>query len=89
MKRNLVLVLFTVFFSSQLVAQENKNIQQIISNIDANRIEKDIRTLANFGTRNTFSDTVSSTRGIGAARRWIKNEFEQIASKSESKFEVF
>ena len=89
MKRNLVLVFFTVFFSSQLVAQENKNIQQIISNIDANRIEKDIRTLANFGTRNTFSDTVSSTRGIGAARRWIKSEFEQIASKSEPKFEVF
>ena len=44
------------------------------------RIESDIRTLAGFGTRNTFSDTTSSTRGIGAARRWIAAEFDRISS---------
>ena len=43
------------------------------------RVEVDIRTLAGFGTRNTFSDTLSDTRGIGAARRWIKAEFDQIS----------
>ncbi|HXT47421.1 MAG TPA: M28 family peptidase, partial [Gemmatimonadaceae bacterium] len=32
-----------------------------------------------FGTRNTLSDTLSSTRGIGAARRWIHSQFEQDA----------
>lgn len=36
-------------------------------------------TLVNFGTRNTFSDTISNTRGIGAARRWIKSRFETIS----------
>jgi len=43
------------------------------------RIEADIRTLAGFGTRHTLSDTMSSTRGIGAARRWIYQEFLRIS----------
>jgi Zn-dependent M28 family amino/carboxypeptidase len=43
------------------------------------RIEADIRTLVGFGTRNTLSDTLSRTRGIGAARRWVKAEFDRIA----------
>ena len=38
-------------------------------------IEKDIQALVNFGTRHTLSETESNTRGIGAARRWIKAEF--------------
>ena len=48
--------------------------------VRAERIEADIRTLAGFGTRHTLSDTVSDTRGIGAARRWIRAEFERISA---------
>jgi len=53
----------------------------IIDSVSAQRIESDIRTLAGFGTRHTMSDTTSSTRGIGAARRWIKQEFEKISQR--------
>ena len=42
-------------------------------------IERDIRTLVGFGTRHTLSDTASSTRGIGAARRWVFDEFTRIS----------
>ncbi|KZC19590.1 peptidase M28 [Rhodanobacter denitrificans] len=38
-----------------------------------------IATLVGFGTRHTLSDTKSDTRGIGAARRWVKSRFEAIA----------
>jgi len=31
--------------------------------------------LVDFGTRSTISDTVSDTRGIGAARRWAESQF--------------
>lgn len=61
----------------------------IIAAVSADRIAQDIRTLAGFGTRNTFSDTVSETRGIGAARRWIKAEFDQISAECEGCLEVF
>lgn len=37
-----------------------------------------ITALVGFGTRHTLSDTRSDTRGIGAARRWVKARFERI-----------
>ena len=54
----------------------------------ADRIERDIRTLVGFGTRSTLSDTVSDTRGIGAARRWIKAEFDRISAACGGCLEV-
>jgi hypothetical protein len=39
-----------------------------------------IRQLETFGTRNAFSDTQSETFGIGAARRWIFNEFVRVGN---------
>jgi Zn-dependent M28 family amino/carboxypeptidase len=53
------------------------------------RIEADIRKLVSFGTRHTLSDTTSETRGIGAARRWIKAEFDQISEACNNCLEVF
>ena len=35
--------------------------------------------LVGFGTRSTLSDTKSDTRGIGAARRWVKARFEAMS----------
>jgi len=60
----------------------------IIDSCSAERIEHDIRKLADFGTRHTLSDTLSETRGIGAARRWIKSEFEKISQDCEGCLEV-
>jgi acetylornithine deacetylase/succinyl-diaminopimelate desuccinylase-like protein len=44
------------------------------------RLHADISRLATFGTRHTFSDTESDTRGIGAARRWLAAELERISA---------
>lgn len=54
----------------------------------AARIEADIRALVGFGTRHTLSETESDTRGIGAARRWIKAQFEQISAECGGCLEV-
>lgn len=61
---------------------------ELIESVRAERLESDIRTLAGFGTRHTMSDTTSSTRGIGAARRWIKEEFEKISRECGGCLEV-
>ena len=55
----------------------------------ASRIEADIRTLAGFGTRHSLSVTDSETRGIGAARRWVKAEFERISTACGGCLEVY
>lgn len=60
----------------------------VASAVSAERIEADIRTLAGFGTRHTLSDTVSTTRGIGAARRWIEAEFRRISAACGGCLEV-
>jgi hypothetical protein len=63
-------------------------LQEIANAPSPDRIEKDIRKLVSFGTRHTLSDTVSNTRGIGAARRWIKAEFERISKDCGGCLEV-
>lgn len=90
MKRLLVLLLF-FSFSFSLSAQDltiDPKMYDIIESVSADRLESDIRTLAGFGTRHTMSDTTSSTRGIGAARRWIKSEFEKISEACGGCLEV-
>jgi|GEM_PF-6092404 len=57
------------------VPETNPVVQKAVTEISSGNIKKLVETLASFGTRHTLSDTVSSTRGIGAARRWIKSEF--------------
>ncbi|HEX5306048.1 MAG TPA: M20/M25/M40 family metallo-hydrolase [Dyella sp.] len=43
------------------------------------RLHDTIAHLVGFGTRHTLSDTQSDKRGIGAARRWVKAQFEAIS----------
>ena len=45
-------------------------------------------SLVGFGTRSTLSDTRSDTRGIGAARRWVKSRFEAIAKDCNGCLEI-
>ncbi len=63
-------------------------LRDIAGATSAERIEADIQTLVNFGTRHTLSETVSDTRGIGAARRWIQAEFERISATCGGCLEV-
>lgn len=55
----------------------------------ADRLQSDVSALAGFGTRHTLSETESDTRGIGAARRWIKDEFDRISADCGGCLEVF
>ncbi len=61
---------------------------ELASDVSAKRIKTDIEKLVSFGTRHTLSDTKSDTRGIGAARRWIKAEFERISADCGGCLEV-
>ncbi|ARN76835.1 peptidase M28 [Nonlabens spongiae] len=87
------LLLASLFLSSlafaQVPTEDQMDLYKIVDEVSADRIEADVRRLAGFGTRNTFSDTISDTRGIGAARRWIKAEFDKISAECDGCLEVF
>lgn len=86
----------TAACSIGLMAQANASVKysdqqklhDIAAQVSPERIETDIQTLVNFGTRHTLSDTKSDTRGIGAARRWIKKEFEKISAQCGNCLEI-
>ena len=63
-------------------------IARIVREIDARNIERTIRTLVSFGTRNTLSAQDNPTRGIGAARDWLYSEFTRIAAQSGGRMTV-
>ena len=88
MKFSYSLIIFIVILSFEVQGQQAKDFYSIIDNVSEERIEKDIRALANFGTRHTLSDTLSENRGIGAARRWIFKEFQTIAKACDGCIEV-
>ncbi|WP_272966280.1 M28 family metallopeptidase [Alteromonas australica] len=78
--------------SQRVHGEENtqqRALYDIAEAISPERIEQDITTLVNFGTRHTLSQTESDTRGIGAARRWIKAEFEKISAECGGCLEVY
>jgi Zn-dependent M28 family amino/carboxypeptidase len=56
--------------------------------VDAQALHATIEKLVGFGTRHTLSDTVSDTRGIGAARRWAKARFEAISRECGGCLEI-
>ena len=78
-----------LFFSITFIYPQDSKMYKIIEDVSAERIESDITNLVSFGTRHTLSDTISKTRGIGAARRWIKKEFEKISNECNQCLEVF
>jgi len=70
-------------------SQTSNDFYDIIDEVNVERIKSDITVLADFGTRHTLSDTISNSRGIGAARRWIKSEFDKISKDCKGCLEVF
>jgi Zn-dependent M28 family amino/carboxypeptidase len=67
---------------------EDPRIHRIVADASPARMEADVRRLVQFGTRHTLSDTASRTRGIGAARRWIHDEFRRISQACGGCLEV-
>ena len=88
MKTKITLLAIMISTFSFAQSEVSKMLTEIATAPSAGRIEKDIRKLVSFGTRHTLSDTISQTRGIGAARRWIKSEFETISTNCNNCLEV-
>ncbi|UII27365.1 M28 family metallopeptidase [Fulvivirga maritima] len=86
---SLLFAFFIISISSaQVPPATDQRHYDIVSAVSADRIEQDIKRLVSFGTRHTLSDTTSKKRGIGAARRWIKSEFDNISKDCKSCLEV-
>lgn len=90
--KTLNLTMIVLFLAISTAGFSQSEIEKILTEIStapsAERIENDIIKLVGFGTRHTLSDTISATRGIGAARRWVKSSFEEVSKNCNNCLEV-
>src|SRR5712664_4165328 len=63
-----------------------------IRQVSAERLQQTVDKLVSFGTRSTLSaqddDSIKAGKGIGAAREWIKSEFERYSRECGGCLEV-
>jgi Zn-dependent M28 family amino/carboxypeptidase len=77
---SLCLCVSAVQIAAQNAAKPDPAIAKMVKEVSAKNIEATIRKLVSFGTRNTLSEQDNPTRGIGAARDWIYQEFQKISA---------
>jgi hypothetical protein len=58
---------------------------QLEANISSDSLKAYILRLSEFGTRNSGSDTISASIGIGAARRWSYQKFEEFSAANNNR----
>jgi len=69
-------------------ATPNPDIARLVGEVSPARLETYVRTLASFGTRHSLSATDDPKRGIGAARRWIRDTLDACAAESGARLNV-
>jgi hypothetical protein len=83
-----VTIAITALLGAASVSATEKDLYEIATKPSDERIAADIQALVDFGTRHTLSFTQSNSRGIGAARRWLANEFEEISENCGQCLEI-
>jgi len=73
------------YLSSSPINQHAAVVSFIQNNVSADTLKSYILKLASFENRNTASDTVSTSTGIGAARRWVFQKFSNFSAQAENR----
>jgi Peptidase family M28 len=74
--------------SGQAVADIDPRIEKLVASVSEERLKQLLEKLVSFGTRNTLSDTTSTTRGVGAARNWIRDELARTSPRLQVSFDT-
>ncbi len=61
---------------------------EINSKVNADSLKSYLEALSTFENRNTGADTLSATTGMGAARTWVYNKFQEISAENENRLVV-
>lgn len=91
--RIVLLFLCFIHFSmpvvSQTIIHKDAEIEKMVAEISADSLQSYIKAMVSSGTRNTLSNQTNNSRGIGAARNWVLNKFQQMAKQSSGRLTSF
>src|SRR3954470_984309 len=80
-----MLLFFAHHLFAQTIIQRDTEIEQMVKEVSPDSLRSYINTLVAFGTRNTLSTQTNSKRGVGAARNWVLQKFNQFAKESNGR----
>ncbi len=83
----LMLIIPSLF--SQTIIQKDPLIEKMIKEVSADSLQSYIKSLVAYGTRNTLSTQTDNKRGIGAARKWVLDKFNEFAKQSGGRLSAF
>ncbi len=67
----------------------NPQVTKIVTEVSEDRIATILKKLESFGTRNTLSSQDDPVRGIGAARKWIYEQFRSYSPRLEVSYDQY
>ncbi|MBC7867006.1 MAG: M20/M25/M40 family metallo-hydrolase [Gloeobacteraceae cyanobacterium ES-bin-316] len=91
-KKICFIVCFIFVYASpfaQTTIMRDVAIEAMVKEVSADSLKSYILSMVSFGTRNTMSTQTQTKRGIGAARNWVLQKFNQFASSSSGRLTAF
>src|SRR5262249_37367354 len=88
MRNALVLLLASVAMPAEK-PRLNPAVQEIVRAVSDRRMEATLKKLEGFGTRHIHSSQEDPEHGIGAAQRWIFQEFQSYSPRLEVSYDKF
>src|SRR6187402_2472448 len=75
--------------SAQIIVQRDVIIEQMVKEVSADSLKAYITRLVSFGTRSTLSTTNNKQKGIGAAREWVVQKFNEFGKNSNGRLTAY
>ena len=85
----LALLFTTNTLTAQTIIQRDTEIEKMVKEVSPDSLQSYIKTMVAFGTRNTLSIQTDPKRGIGAARNWVLDKFNQFAKQSNGRLSAY
>ncbi len=93
MRKKIISFFILAFLSqsgfTQIAIHRDPEIEKMVKEVSPDSLKSYITQMVSFGTRNTMSSSENPNRGIGAARNWVLNKFNEIAKQSNGRLTAF
>lgn len=71
--------------ATNVIIHPDSIVNGVYNNLNQDSVRSYLERIVSFQNRNTGSDTLSSVKGIGAARRWAFKKFQEFSAASENR----
>ena len=92
MKKYLIVSAIALSFNhsyAQSIVARDPLIDSMVKEVSADSLRAYVAKMVSFGTRHTLSSTTDKKRGIGAAREWVVQKFNEYARQSGGRLTAY